>query len=344
MGFLKWLFEPIKDMVDEFRADAPVVNEVEQDPTTEQPIKYHISTPPTLFRPTTFDEYIGQDKAKSILKAYIQGVKHRKTIFPHILIHGKAGTGKTTLAKIVANELSVQLIEIITASITKFWKLQMLIQNNAGQVIFLDEIHALDRSTAENLYTVMEDFTYNGKELPRFTLAGATTELGEMLKDRRPFCDRFKIIIELEDYSTNDIITIIEQYQNKIFTQEQLKFEELEIIAVNCRTIPRMAIRLLEATIYMGNVKKVLENFGIIQEGYTLQDLKVLKYMLTNTKGVGLQSISSYLGTSNENYMYQIEPYLLQTGLISRTPRGRKITEKGVEKIKELDNVVQLSD
>ena len=339
MGIKEWFLKPFKDLEDQNASVQVIPEEPELEVPISQDVLYHPETQPTIFRPDTFDTYIGQERAKSILKAYIKGVKENNALFPHILIHGKAGTGKTTLAKIVAHEVDVSLVEVITSSIKHFWKLKMMINQNEGNFLFLDEIHALERDMAEQFYTIMEDFTYNGDPVSHFTIVGATTEIGEILKTRKPFYDRFKIIIELEDYSTEDLTRIIEQYQEKIFPDKDIAENVFEEISINCRTIPRMAIRLLEATVFVGDVIQVLRHFGILYKGYNINDLKALKYIEYNKKGVGLQSIASFLGTSKENYLYQTEPYLLQNQMILRTPRGRKISEKGSELIKILEQV-----
>jgi len=289
------------------------------------------------FRPETFEEYIGQRKAKKILQNYIKAVKEKNKIMPHILLYGKAGMGKTTLARIIANELQVNMVEVITSDIVDMYQFFEYLNQVEGGILFLDEIHAITRDNAEKLYSLMEDFMYNGEYIQPFTLIGATTEVGEIIRTRRPFYDRFKIIIELEDYTKEDLIEIAKQYQERVF-QEELNEHLYEIIANNCRNTPRTLIRLLEATNYFDkNIDEVLESFGIIKDGFTYKDLKILKYIAQNEKGVGLQGLVSYLDTSRDNYLYEIEPFLLKNDCITRTPRGRKITQKGLEIIKMLE-------
>jgi len=289
------------------------------------------------FRPSTFDEYIGQRKAKRILKNYIKAVKEKNKIMPHILLYGKAGMGKTTLAKIIANELEVNIVEVITSEILDIETFFKYLEEVDGGILFLDEIHAITRDNAEKLYSIMEDFNYNGQYIKPFTLIGATTEVGEIIRNRKPFYDRFKIIIELEDYTEEDLIQIAKQYQERVFN-EDLEEDIYKTLAKNCRGTPRTLIRLLEATNYFDkNVKEVLESFGIIKDGFTYKDLKILKYIAQNEKGIGLQGLISYLDTSRYNYLYEIEPYLLKNNCIVRTPRGRKITERGLEIIKMLE-------
>jgi len=291
----------------------------------------------TIFRPDTFDEYIGQENAKKILKQYIKAIKDRGKTFPHVLIHGKAGMGKTTLVRIIANMLDVGINELITSSIVEFSDLIKEIRETKEGILFLDEIHALERDLAEKIYTIMEEFKYKNKYIKPFTLVGATTELGELLKNRRPFYDRFKIIIELEDYNITDIMGITKQYKKMLFESEDIKSSVYKEIAMNSRGTPRTSLRLLEASVYYnGNIKEVLKNCNIIKDGFTSKDLKILKYIASNTAGVGLQGLASYLETSIENYLYLVEPYLLTSHAIMRTPRGRKITDAGINLIKDL--------
>lgn len=324
---LDWFVAPIVDI---FEGEKVALDEIGHTLPAGIPNKQ--------FRPLTFTDYIGQDRAKRQLKSYIEGVKVRKRIFPHVLIHGSAGCGKTTLARIIANELKVPFVESITSEINDFFDIEMKLLGADGGVLFLDELHSLPRGTAESMYTVMEDFMHDGISIKEFTLMGATTELGEILKTRRPFYDRFKIIIELEDYTPEELGKIAKQYKQKTFPKDEVISDEIyTLIGKNCRRTPRTALRLLESTIYLnGNIAQTLENYAILKDGYTRKDLVILEFIAKNQNGVGLQGIGSYLGESSENYLYQNEPFLLRNGLILRTSKGRKISEAGATKILEL--------
>ena len=355
MDFIKWLIEPFfekdtsfieptveeKDGSDEIYFDKDYFNS-KCDFTTitknkticncDKVTNSQILNKSTIFRPEKLSEYIGQKKVKSIIKSYVKGIKKRELVFPHTLIHGAAGYGKTTLVRIIANNLKVKIVETITSDIKDFSELKKHITNCEGGVLFLDEIHSLERNSAEKLYTIMEDFTYKGLAIKPFTLIGATTEIGEIIENRKPFFDRFKLILELEDYNVNDLIQITKQYKNQMFIKDKIHGKIYRIIAKNSKFTPRNSIRLLEATIYTGDIYKVLDNFNIIKDGYTEKDFKLLEYLKVNGI-VGLQGIISYLSTSQANYLYEIEPYLLKTGLIVRTARGRKISDNGIKLI-----------
>ncbi len=290
------------------------------------------------YRPQTLEEYVGQVEAKSIIESNIRGVLKRNAIFPHTLIYGQAGTGKTTLARIVANILKKPFKEMIISSLNTEINLIKLIHEVDGGILFVDEIHSLTREMCESIYSPMADFKLNGVSIKPFTLMGATTEYGELLETRRPFVDRFEIQIELEDYTIDDLIILLRQYKNKAFPLEKVSPKHYGLIAENARANPRTSIRFLKGSIYLdGDIKTLFRNYKILKEGYTRKDLKVLKYIASNDKGVGLQGISAYLGTSDINYLQDIEPYLLKKGLLVRAPRGRKISLLGLEKIKELE-------
>lgn len=324
-NFFGWLIEPFTEVIQENKK-CNVVSLVKEKATFLN------------FRPNSFDEYIGQEKVKEILKQYMKGTQSRNRIFPHTLISGTSGTGKTTLAKIISNGLKVPFIESIASDLKEVKEIKEKIEKADGGILFLDEIHSISRDMAEKFYPLMEDFKYGNQSVKPFTLVGATTELGEIMRDRKPFYNRFKIDIRLDGYTQKDLIKIGRQYKERMFEEEKLHRDVYSIIARNARSTPRTMIKLLEATIYFdGNVHKVLFNFGIIQNGFSVQDLKVLKYIALNERGVGMQGIVNYLDTSAPNYIYEIEPFLLQNALLVRTPRGRKITEKGIYTITEME-------
>lgn len=291
---------------------------------------------PSLYRPLSFKDYIGQEKAKNMLKAFIVGSYKFKKVYPHTIIHGSSGCGKTTLARIIAQELGVSFKELLAQDTEVETFLEAINEVNGG-MIFLDEIHRMKRDTVEQLYSIMEDFTWNGKAVPEFTLIGATTEIGEILKTRKPFYERFKIIIELEDYSNDNMYSIIKKYVAKTYKGERLQTKALKIISENSRVTPRKAIRLADYLYYSGKkIKKVLADNQIIDKGYTEKDLRVLEYLHKNGKPVGLDTISLYLGVPVVTYNYEIEPYLVKSGLLMRTSRGRTITQDGIIEMKSL--------
>lgn len=333
LGSILWVLQPLED---KNLHDVPGTVESAVDK-----INFYANGENQVFTPKTFAEYIGQPKAKSILKIEIFQSKKRNKPLRHILISGPAGRGKTTLIETIANEANVKMVECITSEIKDTETLHKLIHEVDGGMLFLDEIHALPRDLAEQLYTIMERFQHNGIPIKPFTLCGATTELGELLQNRRPFYDRFKIPIELEEYSEQELFFIGQQYCKKSFPVDSLDEKIIMILSKSSRGTPRIMLRLVEATVYFqGDYQTVLNNFHIIKEGYTFKDLKVLEYLEDNEKGAGLQSICAYLDIPPASYLYDIEPFLLRNGIIQRGARGRKVTQKGIELMKDLQKEI----
>lgn len=294
----------------------------------------------TIFRPKNLEEYIGQENIKETVVRYIKGTKERNKIFPHTLIYGNAGYGKTTLAQVIANELNVPFSSIIGSEVRDVGQILAKINTINGGVLFFDEVHSLEKEIAEKIYTIMEDFKFSEISISPFTLIGATTKIGDLVAKKKPFHDRFKLMLPLENYGVKDLIRIAIQYKEHEFKEEKFNEEIYYKLASNCRYTPRALIRLLEACVYFnGDIDSVLKSFNIIKNGFTKNDLKVLNYLLSNIKGVGLQALCAYLEISMENYLYEVEPYLLSNGFIQRTARGRIISKKGEEFLKEINYV-----
>jgi len=301
----------------------------EQAPTVIISNEAELKVESALYRPEELHEYVGQEKAKALIKQFILGTTKRNRIFPHVLIYGAPGTGKTTLAEIIANELNQYFVNRISTEMKDPQVILDSIELAEGGVLFLDEIHSIDRSIAESIYTVMEDFQFNGTDVTPFTLIGATTEIGEIIQNRKPFYDRFKILLELEPYNLKEMEIIIKNYLYQTFPSEQFALSKITQVAKNSRLTPRIGIKLSEAMVYFeGDTQEVFKNFNIISNGYTATDYKVLEY-LSQHKKIGLQALCSYLGTSPKNYLYNIEPYLLSNQAIIRAGGGRQITEQG---------------
>lgn len=301
-------------------------------------------------RPQKLKDYIGQDKVKENMKIYIEAAKKRGEPLDHVLLYGPPGLGKTTLANIISNEMNSNIKITSGPAIEKPGDLAALLTGlNEFDVLFIDEIHRLNKSVEEILYPALEDYTLDiiiGKgaeaksiriDLPKFTLIGATTRAGSLTT---PLRDRFGIIHRLELYSVENLSKIVKR-SAKILNIEIDDTSCMEI-ARRSRGTPRIANRLLKRVrdyaIVIGDgeinlelTKHALNRLEIDDIGLDDIDRKILKTMITTYAGkpVGIETIATTIGEEIETIEDVYEPYLIQIGFIARTPRGRIVTPLG---------------
>ncbi len=299
-------------------------------------------------RPTSFDEYIGQTKAKEALKIYIQAAKTRKESLDHVLLYGPPGLGKTTLSHIIANELGSQFKVTSGPAIEHAADLAAILTNlNQNDVLFIDEIHRLNKTVEEILYPAMEDFALDfivGKgpsarnmrlKIKPFTLIGATTRAGMLTN---PLRDRFGVICRLELYNAEELEIIIERSANILGVK--IDKDACYEIAKRSRGTPRIANRLLKRVrdyaqvIGEGDVTKniaikTLQVMEIDDLGLDTIDRKIMLSIMNKFAGgpVGLDTLAATISEDATTIEDVYEPYLLQLGFISRTPRGRVALE-----------------
>lgn len=301
-------------------------------------------------RPKHLEDYIGQEKAKENLSIYITAAKMRSEPLDHVLLYGPPGLGKTTLAGIIANELGVNIRITSGPAIEKQGDLVAILSNlEEGDVLFIDEIHRLNRTVEEILYPAMEDGKIDiiiGKgpsarsyqlKLPRFTLVGATTRAGQI---SAPLRDRFGVILRLELYSNNELAHIVKRSSSIL--NIPVDDEGALQIASRSRGTPRIANRLLKRSRDFAQVKydgvitkqaadEALSSMEIDPLGLDAIDRRLLRTMIRNYNGgpVGLETIAAAIGEEAVTIEDVYEPYLMQIGFLSRTPRGRCVTPAG---------------
>ncbi|MDR6226363.1 Holliday junction branch migration DNA helicase RuvB [Desmospora profundinema] len=300
-------------------------------------------------RPRFLDDYIGQSRVKENLKVYIEAAKMRRESLDHVLLYGPPGLGKTTLSHIIANELGVHLRTTSGPAIERPGDLAAILTNlQQGDLLFIDEIHRLNRSVEEVLYPAMEDFALDiviGKgpsarsvrlDLPPFTLVGATTRAGSLSS---PLRDRFGVVSRLEYYTEEELVWIVTRAADLL--QVTVREEGAWEIACRARGTPRVANRLLkrvrdfvqvkgDGVITRETARDALDRIQVDKLGLDQVDHKLLRSIMDHFRGgpVGLETLAATIGEESHTVEDVYEPYLLQIGFLQRTPRGRMVTSR----------------
>ena len=303
-------------------------------------------------RPQTLDDYIGQEKTKNTLKVYIEAAKQRHDALAHVLFYGPPGLGKTTLSGIIANEMGVHMKVTSGPAIEKPGEMAAILNNlQEGDILFVDEIHRLNRQVEEVLYPAMEDYAIDimiGKgasarsirlDLPKFTLVGATTRAGLL---SAPLRDRFGVMHHLEFYTHEELQTIIIRSAQVLGVEIDTK--GAAEIAKRSRGTPRLANRLLKRVRDFAQVKYdgkitydvacfALNLLEVDRYGLDKIDRRILQTLIVNFQGgpVGLETLAAAIGEDSGTLEDVYEPYLLQNGFLNRTPRGRMASSLAYE-------------
>lgn len=305
-------------------------------------------------RPSSWDEYIGQEKIKKNLKVFIEASKKRDEALDHILFFGPPGLGKTTIANIISVEMGANIKTTAAPMIEKAGDLAALLTNiEEGDILFIDEIHRMSPAIEEILYPAMEDFRLDiiiGSgpaaqtvkiDLPRFTLIGATTRAG-MLSN--PLRERFGMHFRMQFYTPEELCKIVMQASHKL--EKVAKIEAASEMARRSRGTPRIALRLLkrvrdfaevldEKEISLERAKYALDQLGVNNLGFDEQDIQLLELLVSaKNKPMGLSTIAAAISEDEGTIEDMLEPYLIANGYIERTARGRIATQKSYEHFK----------
>ena len=302
-------------------------------------------------RPSSWDEYIGQEKIKKNLKVFIEASRKREEALDHILFFGPPGLGKTTIANIISSEMNANIKTTAAPMIEKAGDLAALLTNiEEGDILFIDEIHRMSPAIEEILYPAMEDFRLDiiiGSgpaaqtvkiDLPRFTLIGATTRAG-MLSN--PLRERFGMHFRMQFYTPDELALIVTQASQKL--EKLAQKEAASEVARRSRGTPRIALRLLkrvrdfaevldEKEISLERAKYALDQLGVNDLGFDEQDIQLLELLVSaKNKPMGLSTIGAALSEDEGTIEDVLEPYLIANGYIERTARGRIATQKSYE-------------
>ena len=310
--------------------------------------------------PTKLNEFLGQNDNIKILKTAVYVAKEQKSCIDHTLIYGNSGLGKTTLARIVSNELNSNFIYISAPSLSNVLELVSIISGiQENDVLFIDEIHRMSQKLEEILYTVMENFKltfiYSNEEnakpleiaLPHFTLIAATTMV---YKISTPLRNRFPIQLKLEDYSLESIEKMTVRMFKKmkisispdaIFLVAKASRKNPRILKNNCKRILDYALYKKLENIDIIDVLEILKRLKIFEDGLNITDIELMRAMYYKfaNKPISIETASLVIGESKQNLTTIHEPYLVENGYIIRTKRGRILSEKAIEYIKKLDKI-----
>lgn len=291
------------------------------------------------FRPQNLEQYIGQERAKELIKINLEKIRTIKPV--HFIISGSKGTGKSTLAYIIAKELGLEIDTYVAGSFTMENLREFLIKNAESKnvrILFVDEIHGLEKSLGEFMYPLLEDFLLpiGNMTVRPFIFIGATTDKNILQKRLAPMIDRCQANINLERYNSQNIKDILKQYNDQLY-QKNIDEYIYNLLSKNTRYTPRIAIALFEDFIVCKDIKKVLNAHQIIKNSLDTNDVIVLNHLAEINKPIGVEVMAIITQQTKADFMILQEPFLISEGYISRTSRGRIITEKGKQLLRELN-------
>lgn len=291
------------------------------------------------FRPETWEQFIGQADAKQRAKTI--GKKARKGIKAHFLVNGIKGHGKTTFVELVAKSLNARLIERVGKQVDTESLVGIINEINRSTeefvILFIDELDTMDWKAVKILNPILESFKISGKKVKPFIFAGATINKHVLVKNNPDTLDRIPTHIKFERYNAEDIGKILSQYKIQMYPSQNVPDNIITAISKNCKFNPRTSIALLEEYLVEHNIEQVLMNCRIIRHGLNRTDIKLLRILAQASRPMGANSLSMRAGLSQNEYLREYEPFLLEYEYLNRIP-SRIITEKGKQLLKEINN------
>lgn len=290
------------------------------------------------FRPQTWEQFIGQteakDRAKTIIKKVAQNIK------AHFLVDGIKGHGKTTFVKLLAKSLDAHLIERVGKQIDEDNLVDIINEINTSKkknvMLFIDEIDSMEWKVIKVLNPIIEEFKIAGKKIKPFIFAGATINKHLLIKNNPDTLDRIPTHLKFARYNSKEVGTIIKQYKEQLYPDIEVGDNIIKIISDNCKFNPRTSIALLEEYIVEKDITKVLKNCKIRKQGLTDIDIRILKALSTAKRALGANSLSQRIGLSQNEYLREFEPFLVEFGYVARIP-SRVITDKGRKILREVN-------
>ena len=288
------------------------------------------------FRPQTFKQFIGQEEAKERAKTILK--KIRMGLRSHFLVDGIKGHGKTTYVKLIQKELGGKLIQHIGRQINEDNIIDILNEINSSEskhvIWFVDELDSMPTKAIKILNPIIEEFMLAGKKIKPFVFAGATINKHELIKNNPDTLDRMSFHIKFAKYNAEELMQILVQYHKQLYSDVSIAPEQLIQISQNCKFNPRTSISLLEEFVVEQDIAKVLKNNGIVKDGLTNIDMKILD-ALSQVKRMGSNALAVKVGMGEKEYLVEYEPFLVEYGYINRVP-NRIIAPKGLEILRQL--------
>jgi holliday junction DNA helicase RuvB len=292
-------------------------------------------------KPLNLSEFIGQTENKKSVETTLKIIKQVKPI--NIFIHGYPGCGKTTLAEIISHELGAKFIYSIPEQLKNFERVSEIlneIQSNEGLTVWMvDEAHNLDKKLINVLLPILQDHKLGNITIREFVMIFATTDYNKLYKKSEALISRFQTKIYLEKYSNEDIITILKQHKKKMDIDVEIPDSDYLLISQNCKRIPREAINLLLKRLVLTDMSEIFKENKIVHNGLNQKDIQILNCLNELTMPIGANFLSQRVGLIEADYCLVYEPFLIESGFVDRTARGRVISVKGKELLRGLSKM-----